>query len=158
MTLTERLPALGYPEFRRWVLGSFFSNIGGSLQIWAVFWQLDHITHRPEAVGFVGLVRIAPLLVFGLFAGLVADTRERAKVLLVTQSAMGVVALALAALTFSGHVVPALIYVLVLAEACARAYDGPARQSIVANLVPPHHYANAASINGIQWRLSEVLG
>lgn len=158
MTLAERLPALGYPEFRRWVVGSFFSNVGGSLQIWAVFWQLDHITHRPEAVGFVGLVRIVPLLLFGLFAGLVADTRERARILLVTQSAMGLVALTLATLTFAGIVLPWTIYALVLVEACARAYDGPARQSIVANLVPSHHYANAASINGIQWRLSEVLG
>lgn len=153
-----QLPALQYPAFRRWIVGSFFSNIGGSLQIWAVFWQLDHLTHRPEAVGLVGLVRVVPLLVFGLFAGLVADTRERAKILLVTQSLMGVVAVALAALTLSGRVTPEAIYVLVLMEACARAYDGPARQSIVANLVPPEHYANAASISGIQWRLSEVLG
>ncbi len=154
----QRLPALGYPDFRRWIVGSFFSNVGGSLQIWAIFWQLDHLTHRPEAVGLVGLVRIAPLLVFGLFAGLVADTRERAKVLLVTQSVMGVVALALAALTFAGGLTPVVIYVFVLMEACARAYDGPARQSIVANLVPSEHFPNAASINGIQWRLSEVLG
>ncbi len=158
MALTDRLPALGHPAFVRWVVGSFFSNVGGSLQIWAVFWQLDHLTHRPEAVGLVGLVRVLPLLVFGLFAGLVADTHERPKILLVTQSVMGAVALGLAALTLLGHPTPNAIYCLVFAEACARAYDGPARQSIVANLVPPEHYANAASISGIQWRLSEVLG
>lgn len=158
VALTDRLPALGYPAFRRWVVGSFFSNIGGSLQIWAIFWQLDHLTHRAAAVGLVGLVRVVPLLAFGLFAGLVADTRERAKILLVTQSLMGVTAILLALLSLSGHVTPAAIYVLVFVEACARAYDGPARQSIVANLVPPHHYANAASISGIQWRMSEILG
>ena len=158
MTLPERLPALQYPAFRRWVAGSFFSNIGGSLQIWAVFWQLDHLTHRPEAVGLVGLIRVVPLLVFGLLAGHLADTRERAKVLLVTQSVMGALALALAALTLSGHITPTLIYGIVLLDSVARAYDGPARQSIVANLVPPEHYPNAASISGIQWRLSEVLG
>lgn len=154
----EKLPALQYPAFRRWIVGSFFSNIGGSLQIWAVFWQLDHLTHRAGAVGLVGLVRVAPLLLFGLFAGLVADQHERPKILLLTQSAMGFVALALAFLSFSGHVTPTAIYALVFVEACARAYDGPARQSIVANLVPSEHYANAASISGIQWRLSEVLG
>lgn len=158
MALPDRLPALQHPAFRRWIVGSFFSNIGGSLQVWAVFWQLDHLTHRPEAVGLVGLVRVIPLLVFGLFAGLVADTRERPKILLITQSLMGVVAVLLAILTLTDHVTPLAIYVLVLLEACARAYDGPARQSIVANLVPTQHYANAASISGIQWRLSEVLG
>lgn len=154
----ERLPALQYPAFRRWVLGSFFSNIGGSLQIWAIFWQLDHLTHRVEAVGTVGLIRVFPLLIFGLLAGHVADTRERAKVLLVTQSVMGVLALVLSGLTLTGAITPGLIYGLVLLDSVARAYDGPARQSIVANLVPPEHYPNAASISGIQWRLSEVLG
>ena len=158
MTLAERFPALRSRAFARWVVGSFFSNVGGSLQIWAVFWQLDHTTGTTLAVGTVGLVRVVPLLAFGLFAGLVADTRERPRILLATQSAMGVVALALAGLSFANRATPPLIYLLVFAEACARAYDGPARQSIVANLVPPEHYGNAASLSGIGWRLSEVLG
>lgn len=158
MPLLERLPALRVPAFRRWVVGSFFSLVGSSLQIWAIFWQLDHLTHRPEAVGTVGLIRVFPLLVFGLLAGHVADTRERAKVLLVTQSTMGVLALALALLTFTGRVTPLAIYGIVLLDSVARAYDGPARQSIVVNLVPPEHYQNAASISGIAWRMSEVLG
>lgn len=158
MALTDRLPSLGNPHFRRWVVGSFLSNIGGSLQIWAVFWQLDHLTGREIAVGYVGLVRVIPLLLFGLFAGLVADQRERSRILLVTQSIMGVIAVVLAALTFLGRISPALIYLLLGLDACARAFDGPARQSIVANLVPQEHYANAASVSGIQWRLSEVLG
>ena len=158
VAFVERLPSLSHAHFRRWVVGSFFSNIGSSLQLWAVFWQLDHLTHRPEAVGYVGLIRVVPLLVFGLFAGLVADQRERAKVLLVTQSLMGITAIALAGLTLTNRITTEAIYVLVFLEACARAYDGPARQSIVANLVPQEHYANAASVSGIQWRLSEVLG
>ena len=158
MALHDRLPALQSPEFRRWVVGSFFSLVGSSLQIWAIFWQLDHLTHRVEAVGAVGLIRVFPLLVFGLLAGHVADTRERAKVLLVTQSAMGVLALILSALTLTGRVTPPIIYGIVLLDAVARAYDGPARQSIVVNLVPPEHYPNAASISGIAWRMSEVLG
>ena len=158
MPLSERLPSLAYPAFRRWVVGSFFSNVGASLQIWAVFWQLNHLTHRPEAVGTVGLVRVVPLLAFGLFAGVLADQRERARVLLVTQSLMGLVALVLAVLTLRGGITVETIYGLVFLEACARAYDGPARQSIVANLVPGEVYANAASVSGIGWRLSEVLG
>ncbi len=158
MPLYERLPALQHAAFRRWVVGSFFSNVGGSLQIWAVFWQLDHLTHRPEAVGTVGLIRVVPLLVFGLLAGHLADTRERPKVLLVTQSTMGALALLLAFLTFTGRITPGLIYGIVLLDSVARAYDGPARQSLVANLVPQEHYPNAASISGIGWRLSEVLG
>jgi MFS family permease len=140
------------------VVGSFLSNVGGSLQIWAIFWQLDHLTGREIAVGYVGLVRVIPLLVFGLFAGLIADQHERSRILLITQSIMGVIALVLGTLTFSGAITPGLIYLLLGLDACARAFDGPARQSIVVNLVPNEHYANAASVSGIQWRLSEVLG
>ena len=158
MARAFRPPSLQYAPFRRWVVGSFFSSIGSSLQLWAVFWQLNHLTHRPETVGYVGLIRVVPLLVFGLFAGLVADQHERAKVLLVTQSLMALTALALAALTLTGHVTVEAILLMVFLNAIAGAYDGPARQSIVANLVPNEHYGNAASISGVQWRLSEVLG
>lgn len=158
MTPSGRLPALGYPAFRIWVVGGFLSNIGGNLQTWALFWQLDHITHRAEAVGIVGLVRVVPLLAFGLFAGHIADRYHRGKILLLTQSSMGVIALILAWLSFTHQITPLAIYALIALNAVVFAYDGPARQSIVANLVPTAHYANAASINGIQWRLAEVLG
>lgn len=158
MTLSQRLPALEHAAFRRWFVGSFLSNIGGSLQMATVFWLLDHITRRAEAVGIVGIVRVVPLLALGLFAGVIADQRERAKVLLVTQSAKAVIALLLAILVFTNLVTPLAIYALVGLDAVAQSYDGPSRQSIVANLVPSHHYANAASINGIQWRMSEVMG
>lgn len=158
VTLSQRLPALEHAAFRRWFLGSFLSNIGGSLQSATIFWLLDNITHRAQAVGIVGVIRVVPLLFLGLFAGVVADQRERAKVLLVTQSAKAVVALLLAILVFTHLITPLAVYALVGLDACAQAYDGPSRQSIVANLVPSHHYPNAASINGIQWRMSEVLG
>lgn len=140
------------------MVGSFVSNVGGSLQLWTVFWLLDHLTRRPEAVGLVGLVRIVPLLALGLFGGLVADTRERPRVLRWTQSAMALVAVGLAVLAATDGATPLAIYVLIFLEACARAYNAPARQSIVANLVPREHFPNAAGINGVQWRLSEVIG
>lgn len=158
MASRERLPALQHPHFRNWILGSFFSNLGGQLQVWGMFWHLDHMTHQAIAVGYIGLVRVVPLVLLGLFGGVVADQRDRRQVLLTTQSAMAATAAAMAAFTITGTIKPAIIYVLVALEAIARAYNGPVRQAMIANLVPPEHFPNAASINGIQWRLSEVLG
>lgn len=123
-----------------------------------MFWHLDHMTHMPISVGMVGLVRVIPLLTLGLFGGVVADQRDRRSVLLVTQSGMASAALGMTVMTWSNHVTPWLIYAMVAWEACFRAYNGPVRQAMIANLVPPEHFPNAASINGIQWRLAEVLG
>lgn len=158
MALVDRLPALQYPHFRNWILGSFISNLGGQLQVWGMFWHLDHLTKQPIAVGYVGLVRVVPLIGLGLFGGVVADQRDRRKVLLTTQTAMASTAAAMAFFTITGTVTPLVIYTLVFLEAIARAYNGPVRQAMIANLVPAEHFPNAASINGIQWRLSDVLG
>lgn len=152
------MPALRHRHFRNWVVGAFISNIGGQLQAWALFWQLDHITHRPESVGIVGLVRIVPLVGLGLFGGVVADQFDRRRVLLLTQTGMAFSALGLASVTLLGFASPAVIYLFVALDATARAFDGPVRQAIVPNLVSLKDFSNAASINGIQWRLGEVIG
>jgi len=156
--LTERLPSLRHRHFRNWIIGSFISNLGGQLQTWGMFWHLDHLTHNPWAVGLVGVIRVVPLLSLGLFGGVMADQRDRRSLLLVTQSGMASTAVLLALLTSTGHITPNVIYLLVALEAVARAYNGPVRQAMIANLVPPEHFPNAASINGIQWRLSDILG
>lgn len=156
--LTARLPALRHRHFRNWIVGSFISNLGGQLQMWGMFWHLDHMTHSPWAVGLVGVVRVVPLIVLGLFGGVIADQRDRRSVLLCTQLGMASTAAAMAVFTITGHVTPLVIYTLVALEAVARAYNGPVRQAMIANLVPPEDFPNAASINGIQWRLSDVLG
>lgn len=158
MALVDRLPALQYRHFRNWIAGSFISNLGGQLQVWGMFWHLDHLTKQPIAVGYVGLVRVVPLIGLGLFGGVVADQRDRRKVLLTTQTAMASTAAAMAFFTITNTVTPMVIYTLVFLEAIARAYNGPVRQAMIANLVPTEHFPNAASINGIQWRLSDVLG
>ncbi|AIE85366.1 MFS transporter [Fimbriimonas ginsengisoli] len=158
MALADRLPALGHRHFRNWTLGSFVSNLGGQLQTWGMFWHLDAMTHQPLAVGYVGLVRVVPLLILGLFGGVVADQRDRRKILLTTQTGMASTAVAMAALTLTGHITPAIVYALIAFEAIFRAYNGPVRQSMIANLVPTELLPNALGINGIQWRLSEVLG
>jgi MFS family permease len=154
----DRLPALRHRHFRNWVIGAFVSNIGGQLQAWAIFWHLDHLTHQPMSVGIVGLVRIVPLIGLGLFGGVVADQFDRRKVLVLTQTGMALSAAGLATATILGLITPTVIYLFVALDATARAFDGPVRQAIVPNLVPLRDYPNAASINGIQWRLGEVLG
>lgn len=152
------LPALGSKEFRNYLGGSFVSNIGNTVQTWAIFWHLFHITNDSFMVGLGGLVRIGPLLFLSLFGGVVADQFDRRKVLLLTQSGMAAVSLLLFVLTAQGYASVGLLYSIVALNAIARAFDGPARQSMLPSLVRIEHLRNALSINGMAWRLSDVLG
>lgn len=109
-------------------------------------------------VGLLGLVRVVPLLIFSLFGGVVADHSDRRRVLLITQSAMLLIAAALAAATAWGFATVWAIYGLVALNSVARSFDAPARQSMVVSLVPTVHFPNAVSLNAMTWRASDVFG
>ncbi|MBS1724316.1 MAG: MFS transporter [Armatimonadetes bacterium] len=151
-------PALRHSAFCNYLSGSFVSNIGNNIQAWAIAWHIYHLTHSSFAVGMLGLIRVGPLLLFSLFGGVVADRADRRKVMLMTQSAMAVVSLILLALTQTGHVTVGWLYGMIAINAIARSFDGPARQAMQVSLVPLEDFPNAASMNGVAWRLSDVLG
>lgn len=158
MTLFERLPALKHREFRLYTTGNFVSLIGNVVQAWAISYHVYILTGNSLYVGLLGLVRVIPLIVFSLAGGVVADQFDRRRVMLITQSSMAVIALVLFVITRAHVETLSLLYTLVALAAVARALDGPARQSLVVNLVPTHDLPNALSINGIAWRLSDVTG
>lgn len=153
-----RLPAIRHRHFRNYLAGAFVSNVGTNVQGWALAWHVYQLTGSSLMVGMLGLVRVGPLLVFTLFGGVVADQADRRKVLLATQSGMALTALALFGLSLRQEQTLWPMYVIVALYSAARAFDGPARQSLVVNLVPRSDFPNAASLNGITWRLSDVAG
>lgn len=157
-SLTDKLPALGSKEFRNYLGGSFISNTGNNVQVWAIAWHIYNITDSSYMVGLAALVRVVPLLLFSLFGGVVADQFDRRKILLLTQSGQALISLLLFFLTVRGMTSVGVLYAIVALNAIARSFDGPARQSMLPNLVPSQHLRNALSINGMSWRMSDVLG
>jgi MFS family permease len=151
-------PALKHKPFRSYLAGAFVSNVGNSIQAWAIAWQVFAITGSSLMVGLLGIARVVPLLLFSLFGGVLADRADRRKVMMFTQSAMAIVSLILLVWTLRGMSSVAPLYALVAINAIARSFDGPARQALQVGLVPREDYPNAASINGVTWRLSDVLG
>src|SRR4051812_404307 len=127
----------------------------------ALLWHVSLLV-SPErkaiALGFVGLVRVAPVVVFSMISGVVADAMDRRRVLLITQSLAGLVALALAALTFTGLTALWPIYALSAAGAAVSAFDLPARQALVPTLVPREHLPNAINLNSLLFQTASVLG
>lgn len=158
MSLAARLPALAHREFRLYLIGGFISTVGSTVQTWAIMYHVYKLTGSSYMVGMIGLVTVLPLLVFSLLGGVLADQLDRRKMMFATQSGMALVALALFFIEY-GHIGSVgLIFGLVALGAIARAFDGPARQPLVASLVPAADLPNAFSLNGISWRLSEVIG
>lgn len=158
MPLTDRLPALGHRDFRNFILGSFVSNVGGSVQMWAVAWHVYYLTQNPFMSGLVAGIRVVPLLMFSMAGGVFADRYNRRTILLITQGFLAAFAVAISLFTLFGWASAWTLIALVTLSVIPMAFNNPTRQAMMATLVPRADFPNAASVNGIQWRMSEVLG
>lgn len=131
------------------------------MQMAAILWHVTLLVpphRRPLALGLVGLVRLLPIIFFSIAAGAVADAWDRRRVMLVTQTAMGATAVALALLAFRGLSDAWPIYALAAIGSSASAFDGPARHALTPTLVPREHLPNAISLNAIMVQLASVAG
>jgi MFS family permease len=151
-------PALKHRGFFLLWIGQFISIAGTQMQIWALFWHIRTLTHQPIALGGIGLARILPVILFSLIAGAVADSYNRRRVLFITQTSAALVALTLGLLTQFGHITLWHIYTLTALQAVAVAFDGPARQALIPNLVPARDLPNAFSMTSIAFQAGAVIG
>jgi MFS family permease len=153
--------ALQHRNFRLLWAGQLVSFSGTMMQSAAILWHVSLLVpedRKALALGMVGLVRIVPIVVFSLVSGVVADVLDRRKLMLATQTVMATFAGILALLTFRGLHAVWPIYLLAAFGSAAAAFDGPARQSLIPNLVPREHLANAISLNTIMSQLASVAG
>jgi len=153
-------PALMHSRFRYLWLGMMVSVAGSQMQVAALHWHIRELTSEPNplALGGIGLARILPVIIFSLIAGPVADTYNRRRILFITQSVMAFVAVALAYLTLTNIITIWAIYALTALQAVAMAFDLPARQSLIPNLVAPRDLPNAFSLNSIASSTGAILG
>ena len=151
-------PALKHRRFFFLWLGLLISIAGTQMQIWALFWHIRDLTDQPIALGGIGLARILPILVFSLIGGALADSANRRTIIFVTQSAAALLALSLGLFTQFGQITIWHIYAITALSAVAIAFDGPARQSLVPNLVPAQDLPNAFSLTSIAFQAGSVIG
>jgi MFS family permease len=152
------LTALRYRDFRLLWIGQLISNIGTQMQTVTINWHIYILTGSAVALGLTGLVRVVPIIVFSLLGGVFADTHDRRRVLLVTQSLMMVFAAILAWATNVNLVSAPFIYLLAGVTAATIAFDSPARQSLAPNLVRKEHLTNALSLNNIMMQVAAIVG
>jgi MFS family permease len=151
-------PSLKNRRFFYLWIGLLLSIAGTQMQIWALFWHIRTLTDQPIALGGVGLARILPIIIFSLVGGVIADAFDRRKILFITQAVAALLALALGLLTQFGQINIWLIYGLTALQAVSLAFDGPARQALVPNLVPARDLPNAFSMTSIAWQTGAIIG
>jgi MFS family permease len=151
-------PALTHRNFALLWSGLLISLVGSQMQQWALFWHISQLSKDPIAVSVVGAVRFAAVLCFSLWGGLVADRYNRRKILFFTQSTAMLVALLLGLLTLTQAIQLWHIYLLTGIQAIAMAFDLPARQALVPNLVPRDILPSAFSLQSIAFNTGAILG
>ncbi len=154
-------PALQHRDFTLLWAGQLVSFSGSMMQNAAILWHVSLLAppgRKGLALGLVGLVKVVPIVGFSLLSGVVADAVDRRKLMLVTQTVMAVLAAGLALLTFGGLKVVWPIYLLAALSSAAGAFDGPARQSLIPNLVPREHLASAIGLNTVMFQFAAVAG
>ena len=150
--------ALRHHDFRLLWAGEFISTMGTYMQTVAIGWQLYLLTGSALQLGALGLFRAIPTIAFALVGGAFADSRDRRRVLLVTQALMGGFSAILALATATGNASVALIYVITLLTATASVFDDPARAALIPNLVPRRHLAQALTLNILARNIAAVVG
>lgn len=153
--------ALSHRNFRLLWSGQLISFSGSMMQMAAILWHVSLLVPPEQkglALGLVGAVRVIPIVLFSMIGGVVADVLDRRRLMILTQSAMLVIAAVLAWLAFRGLTAVWPIYLLSALGSAAGAFDAPARQSLVPNLVPRSDIPNAISLNTIMFQIASVTG
>ena len=145
-------------NYRLFFVGQVVSNIGTWMQRIAQDWLVLSLTGSSTAVGVTMALQFLPMLLFGLYGGVLVDRFPKRRLLFVTQTSMAVTGLALAALTLSGQVQVWHVYVAAFAVGMATVVDNPARQSFVSEMVGPDQLQNAVSLNSANFQSARLVG
>lgn len=157
-SLNRTFAALKYPNYRLWFIGQLSSLVGTWMQATAQGFLVFQLTNSPTYLGLVGFASGIPAWVFTLYGGVVADRMSRRNLLVITQTSMMILAFILAALAFVGLVQPWHIVVLAFLLGAANAFDAPARQSFVLEMVEREDLGNAIALNATMFQSATVVG
>ena len=152
--------SLSVANYRIWFAGALVSNIGTWMQRTAQDWiVLTMLTdHNATAVGIVMALQFGPQLLLMPWSGLIADRFNRRRLLIVTQSLMGVLALGLGLIVVAGVAQLWHVYIFALGLGIVAAIDSPARQTFVSELVPDSSLSNAVALNSASFNGARLIG
>lgn len=152
--------SLAHVNYRIWFIGALVSNIGAWMQATAQNWVvLTELSDNDAlAVGITMALQFAPQLLLVPVTGLIADRFDRRKILVVTQSSMMLLGLALGLLLIFGHAELWHLYIFAGLLGIVNAVDNPARQTFVTDLVASSDMSNAVALNSASFNTARLIG
>jgi MFS family permease len=150
--------ALAIPNYRRYIAGQSVSLVGTWMQMAAQSWLVLTLTGSATALGVILALQTLPVLLLCPYGGVIADRVDKRRLMVVLQIAMGVQALVLGVLTISGAVRLWEIGALALLLGLNNAFENPARQSFMHEMVGPENLRNAVSLNSVLVNVARVIG
>jgi len=156
--MTSSLQAFRYRDFRYYLSARFLALAGNQMLGVALGQYLYEITKDPLQLGYLGLALFLPKLLLTLPAGHIADHQDRRNIIVYCRLAQVLVMLAILGFYFSGFRPLLLMYVLVFLQGTASAFDGPAGQALVTQIIPREHFANAVTWNAWTLQIAFIAG
>jgi MFS family permease len=150
--------SLANRNYRLFISGHAVSVVGTWMQRVAQDWLVLELTDSALAVGIAMSLQFVPMLLFGLWGGVVVDRRDRRRLIMATQAASAVLAAVLAALVLSGVVELWMVFVMALALGGVTVFDNPARQAFVGELVDPADYVNGHALASTVHNTGRLVG
>jgi MFS family permease len=155
---SKTFEALQFPNYRLWFMGQLASLVGTWMQSTAQGYLVYQLTGSPAYLGYVGFANGIPFWIFSLIGGVTSDRISRRKLLIITQSVAMVLAFVLAALVFTDVVQPWHIIVLAFLLGINNAFDAPARQAFVSEMVSREALGNGIALNSAMFNLATAVG
>jgi len=151
-------PALAIPNYRRYLRGQSVSLMGTWMQMTAQAWLVLTLSNSASALGVIVALQTLPVLILGPYGGVIADRVNKLRLMISLQTAMGVQALILGILTVTGEVRLWQVGVLAALLGLNNAFENPARQSFMLEMVGRDSLRTAVSLNSTMVNLARVVG
>jgi len=155
---TRTFASLRYRNYRLFFAGQTVSQTGSWMQRIALGWFVLQITHSPFSVGLMALAQFLPFMVFGLFAGVLADRLDARHTVIGTQAAQLVSAVVLAWIALAGLAEPWMLYSIAFANGMVLVLDVPSRQQLTYRMVGRESLPNAIALNSSLFNASRIFG
>ena len=154
----HRLSAIRYPSFRLYIIGLAFTYIGFWTQVVAQGWLVLRLTDSPLLLGLVMSTNTMPFLVFGLLGGVVADRFNKRKIIVISRICTMALVGILVILTATNYVEAWHIFVIALMVSSFHAFDIPATQAFIPELIPKHALVGGISLSSGVFNIGRIIG
>ena len=151
-------PIRKYRDFRYLWTSGLISNLGSMITYVAIPFQVKELTNSYLAVGISGLVELVPLIVFGLYGGVLADAVDRKKMIWMTEAAAAILSLILLLNALSPEPKLYIIYIAGAAFAAVNGLHGPSADAILPRLVDHDDLPAASALMSLRWQIGMITG